>query len=293
MNPALRALGYSQGDRVVIVHADDVGMCGATVDAFFELADGGLVSSAAVMVPCPWFPVVAARCCDRDDLDVGVHVTLTSEWEGYRWGPIASRDPASGLVDDDGYFHRHQDAWGAIDRAAARAEMRAQLGRAVTAGIDVTHLDTHMCSVLHGSLTDGYARLGIAHRVPVLLAREGGWLARVPESRMKAWEDEGLAVVDHVRCMPLDGVAGDSLAAAKRCFDELPPGLTHLILHPAADTPELRAITPDWRHRVADYETFRDPDLARHVRRAGIEIVGWRPFRELMRSAGRTFRESA
>lgn len=291
MNPALRELGFSSRDRVVIVHADDVGMCGASVDAFAELADGGFVSSSAVMVPCPWFSAVAALCRGRADLDVGVHLTLTSEWQGYRWGPVSGCDPASGLIDDEGYFHRHQDAWGEIDHDAARAEMEAQVDRAAAAGIDLTHVDTHMCSVLHASLANDYAALGFARRVPVLLAREAGWLARVPEARMRAWEGEGMTIVDDMRCMPLDAPATDWLAIAKRCFHELAPGLTHLVLHPAADTPELRAITPDWRQRVADLETFRDPQLARHVRRAGIEVVGWKPFRELMR-AGQPFGKS-
>ena len=93
-----------------------------------------------------------------------------------------------------------------------------------------------------------------------------------------------MPIFDHVRSMPLDAPPTDWLTIAKRCFDDLPPGLTYLLLHPAAGSPELRAITPDWRQRVADFETFRDPQLARHVRRAGIEIVGYRPFRELMRS---------
>lgn len=284
MNPALRELGYSPDDRVVIVHADDVGMCAATVDAFAELAGTGFVSSGAAMVPCPWFPAVAALCRDRSDVDVGVHITLTSEWEGYRWGPISTCDPASGLIDDEGCFHRHQDAWGTIDRDAARIEMRAQVDRALAAGIDVTHVDTHMCSALHADLAGEYAALGFARDVPALLVRQAGWLARVPQTRMQAWQDDGMTIVDHVRSMPLDAPATDWLAIAKRHFDELEPGLTHLLLHPAADTPELRAITPDWRQRVADFETFRDPRLARHVRRQGIEIVGYRPFRELMRS---------
>jgi hypothetical protein len=285
VNPALRELGFTPQDRVAIVHADDLGMCEATVDAFFELADAGLVSSGAVMVPCPWFPAAAARCRDRCDLDVGVHLTLTSEWSGYRWGPISTRDPSSGLLDDEGYFHRNQDAWGAIDRGAARAEMTAQVDRALAAGIDVTHVDTHMCSVLHAGLVDDYCGLGRAHRVPVLLVRQAAWLARLPEACVAACEEEGVPIFDHVRAMPLDAPATDRLAIARRCFDELPAGLSYVIAHPAADTPELRAIAPDWRQRVADFETFGDPRLVRHVRALGIEVVGWRPFRDAIRRA--------
>jgi hypothetical protein len=289
MNRTLRELGFGPDDRVVVVHADDVGMCGATVDAFFELAEAGLVSSGSVMVPCPWFTEVATRCRGRDDLDVGVHLTLTSEWDGYRWGPISTRDAASGLLDEDGCFHRHQALWPShFDAATAVDELDAQVRRALAAGIDVTHLDTHMCSVLHGGLADGYVELGLAHRTPALLTRQPGWVAALSEPSIAAWERRGLPIFDRFLMMPLDAPAGAPLEHAKRLFDELPPGLTYLVLHPAADTPELRSIAGDWRQRVADYETFRDPALARHVRGLGIEVVGWRPLRELVRAATST-----
>jgi predicted glycoside hydrolase/deacetylase ChbG (UPF0249 family) len=265
-----------------VVHADDVGMCGATVDAFLELSDAGVTSSGSVMVPCPSFAEAAARCRGRSDLDVGVHLTLTSEWDGYRWGPIAGTDPASGLLDEDGCFYPNQDRWGAIDRGSARREMQAQVDRALLAGIDATHIDSHMLSVLHGSLADDYVALGLARRIPVLLAREAGWVAALSEARIAAWENQGLPVFDHVQAMPLDEPATDRLGLAKRVFEQLPQGLTYLIIHPAVDSPELRAIAGDWRQRVADFETFRDPALARHIRALGIEVIGWRPIRDLM-----------
>ncbi|MCU1451263.1 MAG: uncharacterized protein JWP02_3433, partial [Acidimicrobiales bacterium] len=146
-NPALRDLGFSATDRVVVVHADDIGMCAATVDAFLELRGRGLTSSGSVMVPCPAFPDVAARA-RRTDLDVGVHLTLTSEWDRYRWGPVSALDATSGLVDEEGCFHRNQDRWTHIDPDAARTEMDAQVDRALAAGLDLTHLDCHMFSML-------------------------------------------------------------------------------------------------------------------------------------------------
>ncbi|MCA1682818.1 MAG: polysaccharide deacetylase family protein [Actinobacteria bacterium] len=284
-NPALRELGFGPEDRVVIVHADDVGMCVATIDAFLELADDGLTTSGSVMAPCPWLAEVAARCRGRDDLDVGVHVTLTSEWDGYRWGPISTRDPASGMVDGEGCFHRNQDCWGAIDRDAVRIEMAAQVDRAIAAGIDVTHVDPHMCAALADEVADDYVELGFEHGVPALLTREPGWLSLLGEPRIAAWERRGMAVFDHLRMMPLVEPATDRLALAKHVFGELPPGLTYLIAHPAADTPELRAVAHDWRQRVADFETFRDPRLIGHVRDLGIEVIGWKPLRELLRTA--------
>ncbi|MGH8909855.1 MAG: polysaccharide deacetylase family protein [Egibacteraceae bacterium] len=287
LNPALRELGFKPRDRVVIVHADDVGMCGATVDAFFELAEGGVTSSGSMMVPCPWFPEAASRCRGRADLDMGVHLTLTSEWDGYRWGPISTRDPSSGLLDEEGYFHRNQDRWRTIDREAVRREMDAQVDRALAAGVDLTHVDSHMFAVLHGSLADEYVGLGLARRTPVLLTRQPGWVAALSESKIAAWEEQGLPVFDHLREMPLNRPTANWLDRAKLLFDQLPAGLTYLITHPARDTPELRAITSDWRQRVADFETFRDDELARHIRTLGIQVVGWRPFRDLMRTRDR------
>jgi predicted glycoside hydrolase/deacetylase ChbG (UPF0249 family) len=284
-NRALRELGFGPRDRVVVVHADDLGMCQATIDAFLELADTGLVSSASLMVPCPWFQEAAARCLARRDLDLGVHLTLTSEWTGYRWGPISTRDATSGLIDDDGCFHASHAVWGSIDRDAARGEIHAQLDRAVGAGIDVTHIDSHMFALLHGSLADDYVELGLARRTPILLTRGRAWVDALSRPRIDALEEQGLPVFDLVRQVYIDAPGPGALSLAKQTFEALPLGLTYLILHPALDTPELRAITSDWAHRVADLEAFRDPALARHVRELGIEVIGWKPLRDLMRGS--------
>jgi predicted glycoside hydrolase/deacetylase ChbG (UPF0249 family) len=286
-NPALRELGFSTQDRVAVIHADDVGMCAATIDAFFELMAGGLVSTGSVMVPCPWFPAVAARCREHAELDVGVHLTLTSEWDGYRWGPLSSRNPASGLLDEEGYFYRNQDQWRSIDPQAVRGEVEAQLDRAVAAGLDLTHIDCHMFSLVRPCLVDQYVSAGFDRDLPVLMTRQPQWVATLSAAAIAKWEQHGLPVFDHLREMPLVGPATDRLDLAKELFGQLPPGLTYLITHPANDTPELRAIAPDWRHRVADFDTFRDGDdgaLAQYLRRAGIQVIGWRPLRELMRA---------
>jgi predicted glycoside hydrolase/deacetylase ChbG (UPF0249 family) len=153
-NPVLRKLGLAENDRVVIIHADDVGMCQATLPAFAELVDFGLISSAAVMVPCPWFLAAAAFCREHPGVDVGVHSTLTSEWETYRWGPISTRDPNSGLLDAQGCFPRtSEEVQARAQPEAARTELEAQVKRAVEAGVDVTHIDTHMGTVAHPRLT--------------------------------------------------------------------------------------------------------------------------------------------
>ncbi|MBV8161660.1 MAG: polysaccharide deacetylase family protein [Acidimicrobiia bacterium] len=289
-NPALRALGFSADDRVVVVHADDVGMCGATVDAFFDLYDGGKVSAGSVMVPCPWFPEVAARCRGRTDLDVGVHLTLTSEWDGYRWGPISAPHPASGLLDGEGYLHRNQDRWNGIDTAAVRREQEAQVDRALAAGIDLTHVDCHMFATLSPALADDYVDLGLARGLPALVTRQPQWVAILTEPVIAGWEERGLPVFDHLREMPAGvgvgagtGGGASGLDVTARLFEELPAGLTYLITHPARDTPELRAVASDWCQRVGDYTTFADDELAARITRAGVQMIGWRPLRELVR----------
>ena len=282
-NPVLRKLGFSPGDRVVIVHADDVGMCHATVPAFFELAAGGLVSAGSVMVPCPWFREAAAEARRNPEADLGVHLTLTSEWENYRWGPVANRDRTSGLADPTGCFYRAPDLMDRPDPNLVLEEMRSQVHRARDAGVDLTHIDCHMFAMLAHRLADVYVALGFEFGLPVLMTRQPAWVDTLTAAVINEWEERGVPVFDHLREMPLNHPAATLLDTAKRIFEELPPGLTYLLMHPALDTPELRAICTDWRQRVADYETFGNRELRDHVRRAGIHVIGWRPIHRLMR----------
>ncbi len=281
-NPALRALGFSDRDRVVVIHADDVAMCGATVDAFLELTERGATSSGSVMVPCPSFPEAVAGCRGCSDIDVGVHLTLTSEWAGYRWGPISTRDPASGLVDDEGYFYRSQDLWAGPDPGAVRTEIEAQVDLALTQKLDLTHLDHHMFSMLSPTLISHYVGLGFARQLPVLMTRQPQWVAILGEAAIAGWEEQGLPVFDHLRELPLTEMTGSHKEMTKTMIDKLPPGLTYLITHPATDTPQLRAIAGDWRQRVADFETLRSEDLKNHLRNSEVQVIGWRPLRQLM-----------
>ena len=293
-NPILKRLGFDDGDRVVILHADDVGMCQASLTAFADLVDFGLVSSGAVMVPCPWFPAVAAYCREHPGVDLGVHLTLTSEWDTYRWGPISTRDPASGLMDEEGYFYRGSEAvQESGDPAAVQAELEAQVGRALAAGIDVSHVDTHMGTVAHPKFMAGYVQLAVQHRLPAMVPRldEAGWhemglegeMATLAAQFVVQLEAQGVPMLDHMAAMPLEVEPGDRLAVAKRELGALPPGLTHFLFHPALDTPELRAITPRWRSRVADYEVFSSPEMRDWIRDEGLHVVGYRALRALLR----------
>ena len=297
-NSVLRKLGLEDDDRVVIIHADDIGMCQATLPAFADLVDFGLISSSAVMVPCPWFPEVAAYCRQHPKIDMGVHLDLTCEYDGYRWGPLSTRDPSSGLIDDDGYFYRGPEGVQEHgDAKAVQLELWTQVARALDAGIDVTHIDTHQGAVMHPSFMSAYAQLAVEHGLPMMMLRldEAGWLAlgramgldlgsgaaALTAQLVQKWEARGLPLLDNLVMLPLDQPA-DRVEQAKRAFDALPPGLTHFIIHPAQDTPELRAITPDWQSRVADYQAFTSSELRSYVEGSGLHVVGYRALRELL-----------
>jgi len=293
-NPALRKLGFADTDRVVIIHTDDIGMCGATLSGLADLWDAGIISSSAVMVPCPWFPALAEFCRQHPSVDMGVHLTLTSEWDSYRWGPISTRDPASGLIDEEGYFYRRSEEVQAHgDPDAVRLELQRQLDCALAAGIDVTHVDTHMGAVAHVRFVFSYIQLARQHQLPPMIARldEAGWrevgldaeTAAFAVQAVQQLEAEGLPLLDGIASLPLDQPEG-RLELAKRTLGSLPAGITHFIIHPAQDSPELRVITPSgWRSRVADYATFTSEELRRYIKHSGIQVIGYRALRKLMR----------
>ena len=294
-NPVLRRLGFSDHDRVVLIHTDDIGMCQATVDAFADLADFGLISCASTMVPCPWFPLAADFCRRHPAVDMGVHLDLTCEWDLYRWGPISTRAPGSGLIDREGYLYRtSKEVQQYGDPEAVSCELQAQVERALAAGIDVTHVDTHMGTVGHARFIQAYLQLVLRYHVPAMLPRldQAAWEARGVDSASASMavealnqiEESGVPVLDGMLMLPLEQPA-ERIEQAKRAFDALPVGLTHFIIHPAKDTPELRALANTWPARVADYQAFMSEELRDYVRQSDLQVIGYRALRELVRKS--------
>ena len=292
-NPLLKKLGYSDTDRLVIVHTDDIGMCHASLTAFEQLWDFGTISSGAVMVPCPWFPATAELCRKNPDVDMGVHATLNAEWGGYRWGPISTRDPQTGLIDPDGYFHQwHPAVYEKATPEAVAAEVNAQVERALAAGVDVTHIDSHMGTIMHPKFVQTYLQIGVRHALPNMLPRasaQGFWMMGVTDESLafyvpilQQFEAQGIPMLDGLSAMPLDH-ADDHIGIAKKLLSEVPAGITHFILHPSVDTPELRAITRDWPARVANYNAFMSQELKDFIKNSGIQLIGYRQLRDAMR----------
>jgi hypothetical protein len=291
-NPVLKKLGLAEDDRVAIIHTDDIGMCQASVEAFSDLNEAGIMSSGAVMVPCPWFLHAADYARQHPGIDLGVHLTLTSEWKTYRWGPISTRDPASGMLDEQGYFYQlSAPAQEHGDPAAVERELTAQVERALQAGILPSHVDTHMGSVAHPKFMGIYVQLALKFHIPPMIFRldEAGWQAAglEPEfastavSLIQQLEGSGLPLLDALGGMSLD-TEENRLERTLQAFSDLQPGITHFIIHPSKDTPELRAITPDWRCRVADYQNFLQDEIRQHLRKIGVQVIGYQALKELM-----------
>ncbi|MAT43366.1 MAG: hypothetical protein CL609_13590 [Anaerolineaceae bacterium] len=291
-NPALRRLGYSNQDRVVIIHADDIGMCQASVEAYADLFACGGITSGAVMVPCSWFPAAAALQTRFPKADLGVHLTLTSEWRSYRWGAISTRDPKSGLLDDLGYFPAtSQQVQTNADPGYVFTEMAAQVNRAIQAGINPTHIDTHMGTVAHPKFMLDYLHLAVQNRIPAMMFRmdEKGWLeagvdsdtAKQASLLIQSLEAQSVPLLDHLRSMPLKS-PNDRFETAKQIFSDLPSGITHFIIHPSKDSPELRAIADDWACRVEDYELFKTKQMQNFLKSEGIQLIGYHALAKIM-----------
>ena len=293
-NPFLKKLGFSNNDRAVIIHTDDIGMCHASVQAFKDLWEFGTITSGAVMVPCAWFPAVAQMCRENPQMDMGVHATLNAEWDAYRWSPLSTRDQATGLLDADGYFHQwHQAVYDNAKVEAVDIEVNAQIGRALAAGIDVTHVDSHMGTIMSPLFIQSYIQAAASRQLPNMLPRtnaEGIQMMGVNEEELRMYEpimqqleSMGVPMLEGIVALPLEHDQ-DHLGLAKKLLSEVPVGITHFILHPSIDTLELRAICPDWQARVANYNAFMSDDLKQFIEQEDIKLIGYRQIRDAMRN---------
>ena len=293
MNLAER-LGFAPDDRVLILHADDVGSSHAANAAAFECLERGSLTSASILVPSGWFPEVAAYARVHPEADFGLHLTLTCEYDVYRWRALADRSTAPGLYDEEGYLWR--TAAQAVEHVSAQEaerELRAQIENALAAGIDVTHLDTHMGTVVQPKFIDVYFSLGLEYQIPLFafwpdpefLRRVGlGDYLSALEPPLRRLEEAGFPLLDSVLIDTLGHPPEEKEAYFKKLFAELPGGVTHFLVHPAKPSDELSALSMDAPMRARDYELFRDRSMASELARLGIHTVGYRQIRDAYRS---------
>lgn len=272
-------LGYPEGARLLIVHADDLGMAHSVNAASFEALTNGHVTSASIMMPTPWVAEVAAFAKTHPDVDLGLHLTLTSEWSNYRWGPIG-RDSVSSLLDEDHYLHGlcHEMAETAT-AAEVELELRRQVEQAKRMGINPTHLDSHMGCLVYTEEAFFQAYLNVArdYDLPTLIDRES--LTGMSQHLAKYVTPKDM-VVDRVLMAP-DTAQGNFVATYDEALTNLGEGVSVLLLHCAYDNAEFQAAAAPqkafgaaWRQEDFDY--FSSQHFADLLKKENIIPVTWR-----------------
>jgi predicted glycoside hydrolase/deacetylase ChbG (UPF0249 family) len=275
-------LGYPANAKLLILHADDMGVAHSEDAATFKALDTGAVNSASVMMPTPWVTEVAAYARSHPDADIGLHLTLTSEWHTYRWGPVSSRDSVPTLLDSNGTLPRDVEPVAHANLAEVERELRAQVELALRLGIRPTHLDSHMGSVFSTpELIATYVKVARDYKLPFLALR--GDRRRPPQAPLLASD----ALLDALI------VADPTWSREKwkqtylNAIASLRPGLTEMIVHLGIDNSELRAVTVEhgeygaaWRQRDFDVVTSRE--FRQALKDHGVILVTWRQLAKVM-----------
>lgn len=277
-------LGYPKDAKLVIIHADDLGVSHSENVASTTALEKGSVSSASIMVPCPWFPEIAAYAQSHPAADLGLHITLTSEWKYYKWGPVTAKERVPGLVNKNGFLYSDVDSvYQSATAGEVEQEIRNQVLRAKQFGVDPTHLDAHMGTALQRyDYFKAYLKVGHEFNIPVFIPR----LLEVP---LKVKFDTVISDKDVL----VDNILTASPGDFKNGFPDfytngiknLKPGLTYLIIHVAYDDAEMQAVTidhPDWgaAWRQQDFNFFSSPECKKLLKDNNIYVITWKEIRD-------------
>jgi predicted glycoside hydrolase/deacetylase ChbG (UPF0249 family) len=271
-------LGYPKDAKLLIIHADDAGVCHSADSAIMLAYQKGVITSASIMVPCPWFTEIAAFAKSHPEMDWGIHLVLTAEWKNYKWRGVSPEANPS-LLDKNGYFYAANIGVAAnANLKEAEKELRAQIEKAKAYGIKLTHIDTHMGSVLASAdIMKMYQRLG----------KEYGLVALVPPAYLKMLAPKLISSVDTTGILVDNFIMAYNMTTADRWKDfynynlqRLKPGLNELVFHLGFDNDELRAVTTGqtdygsaWRQQDYDYAT--SPEFKTQLKQQGIYLVSW------------------
>ena len=277
-------LGYPKDAKLLIIHADDLGVSHSENAASISAMEKGSVKSASIMVPCPWFPEMAAYVALHPEKDFGLHITLTSEWKYYKWGPVTPLNKVPGLVNKNGFFYSSVDS--VIQNASSaevEEEIRNQVKRAIQFGIKPTHLDGHMYTVHHNlGFLKAYLKVGHEFNIPVFINRQVESLLHIKLDTVVTDRD---IIVDTILTAEYEDYKAGMVNFYSRRLKNLTPGLTYLILHTAYDDDEMRAVTIEhdgwgaaWRQQ--DYNFFTSPLCAKLLKENNIYVVTWREIRD-------------
>lgn len=273
-------LGYAPDAKLLIVHADDIGLAQSVNAATGQAFASGGITSGSIMVPCPWFIDFAEYYRTHPDLDVGIHITLTSEWDFYKFGGVLPSGEIPSLLDENGYFYPTTEEVGMhADPAEAEKEIRAQIDRAIAYGIKPTHLDTHMGSVLaKPELVQIYMKLGKEYEIPVFAPRM--MLFAMPEEIRETVRQE-YVLVDNIFMLNLDGPEASWEEEYGKMIEKVGPGLNVMIVHLAYDNAEMQAVAVNhpafgatWREKDLDY--VQSQTFSEALEENDIHLVSWK-----------------
>jgi chitin disaccharide deacetylase len=272
----VEALGFSPDDSVLIVTCDELGVSFASNSGVYSALREGMAKDAGLVVPGPWAREAAARYRGED---VGVHLTVNAEYDLYRWGPITH---CPSLLDGDGGFPRTvEDFWDHADTDEVRRECRAQVERAIYWGFDISHLSCHLGALeSRPEFFDVALELAVEFALPLRLP-EASSERQVGFPFRSLAAEEGVISPDYLIRV---GRSRSTRGALESLATDLKPGVTEIVLRPAADSAELRAVVPDWAERVADHElSMTDGSLRALSALEGVHLIGYRELRELQR----------
>ena len=279
-------LGWSPQQVVVILHVDDVGMSHSSNLGAIQSIEQGVANSWAVMMPCPWVSEIAQYLKEHPQVDSGLHLTLTSEWKPYRWGPLAGKPKVPGLVDYEGCL------WSSVPQVLASAsadeieiEIRAQIDRAKSLGMPITHLDSHMGTLFaHPDYFERYAKVGIEHQIPILVA--GGHLTHARKEngdaveRLKPWVekiwDAGLPVIDDLHTASYSWPANEKPQRLRDLLKSLRPGITEILFHASEPSDIFPLITGSSASRKGDLEALVSNQVRQTLTSEGIVLTTWK-----------------
>lgn len=283
-------LGYGSDCRVLILHADDLGMCQDANAAGKRYLDAQDIQSGSIMVPCPCFEEFAAWFKQHPKHDCGIHLTLNSEWKQYRWGPVAARDEVPSLTDAQGYLHRRvlHTAMGA-KASEVETEIRAQIDRALATGIKPTHIDTHMGTLYaRDDFVEAFLKVSQEYKIPAfVIAASPEVIAYLRKQKMPI-TDKMRKLIEQYPGPKLDLFQtvpnGKSYADVRKKFfamvRSLPPGITEILFHPATKSEAFKGITVNWQQCVWESRLFSDPAVKRFFKDEGVRFTTWREMAE-------------
>jgi chitin disaccharide deacetylase len=279
-------LGYPKDSKLLIIHADDLGLAHAVNTASIKAFENKGITSGSIMVPCPWALEIIAYAKEHPGLDVGIHLTLTAEWELYKWGGINPSDQIQSLLDKNNYFYPSVEELGkAVKIPDALKEMKAQIDKVINAGIQPTHIDTHMGSVLATpELVQAYLGLSDTYHLPVLFPR--AYLSWFPPEIAKELGKK-IFLLDYLYMLDEKTVTPNWIDAYRKGVESLQPGLNEIIVHLSEDNAEMQAISrnhkdygSEWRQH--DLDLVSGKEFKDILKSNNVILIGWKDVRNVM-----------